>query len=222
MKTKGYGYTVIGGRETNQDSFGFDDEAQIYAIADGVGGGLKGDVASQTAVQGVLELAGSSGSLRHAFRNLQEKIYAQAMEDFGEAIMGTTLTVVRIKNNEVSLCHSGDSRCYLINNYVLQQKSDDHETYDETNHGTLLISYLGIPEHANPLTIQEEKFNIEPGQKLLLCTDGLSRQLTENRIAKIMQEHERNPQEMLKILCAEAATVEFSDNVTVVLVVPEV
>lgn len=223
MRVQGYGFSVIGSREMNQDSFLVENDAGLYAVADGVGGGMKGEVASKMAVDGFRAMAPAEGSLKPTVQNLQDAIYKQAMDEFGEPIMGTTFTSVRIKDNLVTLCHAGDSRCYLYKEGLLRQLTEDHEAYDERYQGTVLGSYLGIPPDIMPITIQEENFFLSPGECLLLCSDGLYRQINETRLVQLIKEERANPSAlaMLEKACKEAALADYSDNVTLVYITCE-
>src|SRR4051812_37511048 len=110
MRIQGYARSVIGGREMNQDAFLVNNDKKLYAVADGVGGGLKGEVASQMAVEGLDAHCKTASELRATITTLQEAVLKEALETIGEALMGTTLTAVLIDNGSVNLCHVGDSR----------------------------------------------------------------------------------------------------------------
>jgi len=221
MKLKSFSYTVVGSREINQDALLCSDERGLYAVADGVGGGLKGEVASEMAVKGFELLAPAKGNLTPTIEKLQEQVFAEAISTLGEPVMGTTFTGVRISEGIATLCHVGDSRCYFFSGNHLKLLTEDHEAFDESLQGPLLISYLGLQTELHTLKIQEERVSVNPGDLLLLCTDGLYRQLDEIRIANIIREHAQSVEILPKLLCEEAAKAEFSDNITVVVVVIE-
>ena len=218
MPLKSYSFSVIGSREMNQDSLLADEEKGLFAVADGVGGGLRGEIASSMAVEGLKLYASPMGSLAPAIQKLQEDILKEAMESLGDALMGTTLTAVRVRGTEATLGHIGDSRLYLFTESHLKLLTEDHESFDEGMGGPVLSSYLGMPSDIHPMRIQNEVFAVTPGDRLLLCSDGLYRQMTETRISQLIQVHFRQPQEMLAAMCAEASASEFSDNVTIVYV----
>ncbi len=221
MITKGFSHTVIGSREINQDAYLVSENHGLYAVADGVGGGLKGEVASQMAVKGFEILAPAEGALSPVVEKLQEQVYAEAISSLGEAVMGTTFTAIRINGNTATVVHVGDSRCYSFSGNHLKLLTEDHEAFDEVLQGPLLISYLGIQADIHPLKIQEETVAVQPGDLFLLCTDGLYRQIDEIRIASLIRSHAQSLEALPKLICEEAAKAEHSDNVTVVLAVVE-
>ncbi len=205
----------------NQDSFLVQDEPAIYAVADGVGGGMRGEVASQMAVAGLKAKYNLTTPIKTVFEGLQVSVLKEAMDSLGEPIMGTTLTAVTVAGNTCKVCHVGDSRCYLFNGGVLKQLTEDHEFFDEGLQATVLASYLGIPTDLHPLKILEESAVVQSGYSLMLCSDGLYRQLTEPRIVELMKQHAAEPEKLVKVLCEEASRHEYSDNVTVVYVTME-
>ncbi len=218
MKIKGYSYSVVGGRDNNEDSFLIFDESAVYAVADGIGGGEKGEVASKMATEGLKSNFAPEKTLREIFRVLQVSVLNNAMQMFGSAVMGTTLTAVRLEKNQVSLCHVGDSRCYFYNGTLLQQMTVDHEHYDDRYHGNVLDSYLGLDPTVLELKIQEETFSVVPGNRILLCSDGLYKQMSDEQITNVIQNNFADSKKIVETLCNVASKAEHSDNVTVVLV----
>lgn len=218
MRLKGYSCTVIGGREMNQDSLLIDDARQLYAVADGVGGGLNGEVASRMAVEGLAKGFTEPYKLGPLFTELQAAVYKEAMDTFGEAVMGTTLTACAVRGDELFLAHVGDSRLYLFDQSQLRQMTEDQEFYDENVQATVLCSYLGLPPDVKSLRTLEDKIAVHPGQRLLLCSDGLYRQITESRMLAMIKELGHDPQTLVTRFCEEASQKAHSDNVTVVYV----
>lgn len=218
MVYRGFSNSVIGSREMNQDSVLVDNQAGIFAVADGVGGGVGGDVASKMAVDTISELVKAPADLKPAVIAAQEKIYNEAMSQHGAPVMGTTLTVAMLMGDSIHICHVGDTRCYLLRGKHLRLTTEDHEFFDENVQATVLGSYLGIPANEHPLQIMEEVVQMEPGDRLILCSDGLYRQIDEPRMVELIQELRSQPKELLEALCEEAALREYSDNVTVVFV----
>lgn len=218
MSYKGYSLSVIGSREMNQDSFLVAEEQGLFAVADGVGGGLKGEVASKMAVEGFRLHALPVGSLVPVVERLQADIYKEAMDILGEPLMGTTFTGIRARGDEVTLVHVGDSHCYHFTGGLLKLLTEDHESYEEALGGPVLSSYLGMPTDLHTLKIQEEVFSVGLGDLLLLCSDGLHRQISERQMIQLFKAHLAQPEMLVTALCAEASAADMSDNVTVVLV----
>lgn len=219
MKITGYGFSVIGGRETNQDSFLVDNRNKLYAVADGVGGGLRGEEASKMAVDGLQQKVKVGELLRPVMTALAAEVLQEALDSCnGQALMGTTLTTVQITDTLLHLCHVGDSRAYLFDGEALRQLTQDHEFYDEESGGAVLASYLGLDTRVHELTIQEETLEVQPGQAVLLCSDGLYKQLPEMQFVQMMREGLSDPPKLIEALCNQASKVEYSDNITIVLV----
>ncbi len=218
MKLKGYSNSVIGAREQNEDSFLVDDLKGLYAVADGIGGGLKGEVASQMVVDGLKNQRTEFDSLKEVFYRLQAEILQESLETLGGALMGTTLSCVEIKNDKATICHVGDSRVYFFDGHILRQMTEDQEIYDENLKGTVLNSYLGIESDIHPLRIVQETMTIGPGQSFLIASDGLFKQMTDMRIVNLIRENLKTPEKLVHQLCEEASHTEHSDNVTVVYV----
>lgn len=218
MKVRGFGKSVIGDREKNQDAYLVSNEQQLYVVADGVGGGLRGEVAAKMAVEGMRLVEPGEGQLRNAVLRIQEQVLKEAMESIGEAWMGTTMTAVRVLESGAELCHVGDSRCYVYSGEVLKLMTEDHEIFDEALEAPVLASYLGLSPDIQPLKIQDERFAIIPGDRILLCSDGLYKQLSEGRIVELIQIYFSEPERILDTLCEEASKSDFSDNITVVYI----
>ena len=218
MKTKSYFHTVIGTREKNEDSYLAEDSMGLYAVADGIGGGLKGEVASQMAVEGLKKYRPEIQSMREIFQLLQKEIHQESMDTLGEALMGTTLSAVELKNNKATICHVGDSRVYFFDGNVLRQMTEDQEIYDEQLRGTVLNSYLGIVSDIHPLRIVQETMVVAIGQRFLIASDGLFKQISDMRIVSLIRENLGTPERLVEQLCEEAAHHEYSDNITVVYI----
>lgn len=203
----------------NQDSFLVNDTKGLYAVADGVGGGMKGEVASAMAVKGLEDLTKNpTDRLPPIFQQLQKRVLGNAMQEFGEAVMGTTLSAVRFEGDQMIVCHAGDSRVYHFTQSTLKCLTEDHEFYDERVGGTVLASYLGLPDDVHPLTVSESKVPVQAGDRVLLCSDGLYRQMQELRITQLIRENLSDTTKLCQLLCEEAAKKEHSDNVTVVII----
>lgn len=218
MNFTGYAYSLIGNREMNQDAYLVENHRGLFAVADGVGGGMGGEIASKMAVEGLSRDFSAPSDLKKVFSSLQTQILKEAMNAYGEPIMGTTLTAVAIEGEKGTICHVGDSRCYLYRDSHLKQVTEDQEFYDESIQGTVLGSYLGIPSETHPLQIRQEEITLAPKNRLLMCSDGLYRQMNETRMAHLIRDLQTMPEGLVRTLCEEAAQKAYSDNVTVVYI----
>jgi len=187
-----------------------------------VGGGLRGEEASKMSVDGLQKKFKPGELLKPVMIELAADVLKEALDSCnGQALMGTTLTTVQVTENLLHLCHVGDSRAYLFDGEALRQLTQDHEFYDEESGGAVLASYLGLDTRVHELTIQEETLDVHPGQAVLLCSDGLYKQIAEMQMVQMLREGLSEPAKLIESLCSQAAKVEHSDNVTVVLVVFE-
>lgn len=219
MKTNGFGYSVLGSREKNQDAFLVDNSKSLYAVADGVGGGLDGEIAAQLAIEGIKEKIGSPDQIESVILELQETILSEAIRRHGEPLMGTTLTLALVTEQNIFIGHIGDSRAYLLRDNIFHQITENHESFDGELGNTVLASYLGIPKDYYPIQIFIQKLPAIPGDKLMLCSDGLYHQLNREKILKSLLLDSSLAESIVKNLCEEAEkNFELSDNVTVVYV----
>jgi protein phosphatase len=199
----------------NQDSFLINESKKVYAVADGVGGGEGGEIASQMAVQGIGKISPEE-KIDQKITELQAEVLKHALDKYGEAVMGTTLTAIRIVGDQLELGHVGDSRLYLFSQGALRQVTEDHEAFDETHQCPVLASYLGIQTDLYSLTIQTEVLTLSPGDRIILCSDGLYKQVTELQMRDWLIEHNSEPNVLLDKLVKEAEKTEYSDNITLV------
>jgi serine/threonine protein phosphatase PrpC len=222
------GHSVVGGREGNQDSMLVDVEHGSFAVADGIGGGYRGEVASAIGIAEV-RLLPKAEPLVRAFHRAQKRVVEDAMEHLGQALMGSTLTALRLENGQAELCHVGDSRCFRYEPPLLHLLTVDHEFFDEASGGPVLSSYLGLDPALGPITIHEDRFPIVGHAAFLLCSDGLYKQLPEARIVELIEQHQAagsdgalpplaNVEALVEQLVTEASQVQYSDNVTAVFV----
>ncbi len=152
MSIRSWGATDIGPvRKVNQDRYFMNDALGVYAVADGVGGGAGGEVASQIAIDVVAsaaaqlrELADRPGArdaasgrravfdaLQAAVELANTRIYSKAQEERHLAGMATTLSVLLMTREAAYIAHVGDSRIYLIRDRQLQRITQDHTWVEE-------------------------------------------------------------------------------------------
>jgi serine/threonine protein phosphatase PrpC len=222
-------------RQGNEDS-GFS-SPQLIAVADGMGGHAAGEVASRIAVQVLQRLAPTLASenidedsvedlLMHSLHSIDEEITAVTNEDIEKRGMGTTLTALLIRSNQISLLHVGDSRCYRLRGNTLEQLSNDHTVIQELlDQGA--ITEAEAAEHPQRSMLTQalrgdgdvtpvlQMYEVKKGDRYLLCSDGLSGVLTDKEIKVGLKKS--NKDEAVKFLTDATYVNGAPDNVTILI-----
>jgi len=222
-------------RQGNEDS-GFY-SPQLIAVADGMGGHAAGEVASRIAVQVLQRLAPTLTSesidedsiedlLMHSLHSIDEEIIAVTNEDIEKRGMGTTLTALLIRDNQISLLHVGDSRCYRLRGNTLEQLSNDHTVIQELlDQGA--ISEAEAAEHPQRSMLTQalrgdgdvtpvlQMYEVKKGDRYLLCSDGLSGVLTDKEIKVGLKKSDKD--EAIKFLSDATYINGAPDNVTILI-----
>lgn len=242
MKVYGHYITDRGRlRSTNEDAGGifYNETGQLLAVvADGMGGHLAGEVASQLSVSIVKEQWEASGKIHtpvHAENWLQDvmykmnkKIYEHSLEKEEYEGMGTTVVISICTMDFVTIAHIGDSRCYLLNDTNFEQLTNDHSLVNElirTGQITkvdaeqhprknVLLKAVGTEKtvHADIETINWEKNN-----RILLCSDGLTNKLSDEEIERYLRDMEQMD-DLTKELIHVANERGGEDNITLVII----
>lgn len=213
-------------REHNEDSYLA--AAPLFAVADGMGGHQGGEVASRLALETIDELrARDDVALPQAVREANRAVLDQAARDRGLTGMGTTLTALVLKGDGIDLAHVGDSRAYLLRDGELQQLTEDHTlvhrmvmegklTEEEAKihpHRSILTRALGVE---SDVEVDGATVQVLPGDRVLLCSDGLTSMVTDERIHEVLAT-EDDPQEASAVLVRAANEAGGQDNVTVMI-----
>ncbi len=237
-----YGATDVGlQRDTNQDSFILLSGMGIYIVADGMGGHNAGEVASLNAVK----VMGKYFNSKHVWemkkgKKIKEKlVYAVLMahdrivemsEMKGEySGMGSTIAVSFIYQNILHTCHVGDSRVYVINPSGITQITRDHSTVaelvrqgkmtrDEARHSSIkneVTQALGVSLSVGPE--YNRTYELNEGDVVLLCSDGLWDMLSDDEIRTIVVEGD-TMKNACNELIQQANAAGGEDNITAVLV----
>jgi protein phosphatase len=221
-------------RQTNEDSWLA--RPPVFAVADGMGGARAGEVASrvalETLVTGVADLDprdrhGAGELLLSAAEGANRRVWELSTEHASTAGMGTTLTALALCADAARLVHIGDSRAYALRDETLTQLTDDHSLVAE-----MVRSGELAPEEtaAHPLrSVLSRALGTEPdptfdlldvdllaGDTILLCSDGLTGRVEDDRIATLLAG--ADPEEIAQSLVAEALENGGPDNITVLVV----
>jgi protein phosphatase len=217
-------------RELNEDTYYGDAELGLWLVADGMGGHEFGEVASALARDAVVREVRAGRSLVDAIRRADEDIIRHSKQRAESLPMGTTMVALRIAGNRFEVAWVGDSRAYLWNG-ELRQLSADHSYVQELidqgaitaeqarvhPHRNVVTQALGVTD-PNHLNVSMTAGELRPGMQLLLCSDGLTEEVEDARIADTLGGLDCSAQECVDTLVAAALDGGGSDNVTAVLV----
>ena len=235
---KSFGLTDIGKkRKINQDYLFFSDEAvgcfpNLYIVADGMGGHRAGDKASSYSVTRFVELARKTErelpflSMEKILKQVNKEVFQLSQREEEYSGMGTTFVVATVVDKVVYVMNVGDSRLYYYDG-KLKQVTMDHSLVEELvragelnrlesrNHPqkNIITKAVGVSE-----TIQPDFFmlDIEEGEKILLCSDGLTTMVDDEKLEEIMSEPEELNQ-MAQEYINEALFYGGLDNIAVVI-----
>lgn len=213
-------------RERNEDSILVN--PPLYVVADGMGGHRGGQVASQVALETMEHLATEGpGSLADHVRRANRAVWDRSVEDERLSGMGTTLTAARIDDASALIAHVGDSRAYLLRDAMLRQLTTDHTLVDRmVRSGEITEAEAEVHPHKNVLTralgtdeqveVDEDALALVDGDRLLICSDGLTGMVTEDQIQAIL-ENSDHPQQAADRLVKAANRAGGIDNISVVV-----
>lgn len=226
------GYTHVGKRDNNEDSFIIGNNFAV--VADGMGGHSKGEVASAIAVESIrkqLETIPciSKKDVLNAVKTANLAIYNKAFENEFMRDMGTTIVMCTWNENNVIVANVGDSRCYLFSPDSVVQVTTDHSYVQSlVDSGEISATEAEYRSDKNIIlraagceaTIETDTFEIyvQPGYRVLLCSDGLSGVLSVDEMKKIIFESD-NPETISQALVNKAYEYGGTDNITAVMVV---
>jgi protein phosphatase len=222
-------------RPSNEDAFGFSVEHGVYVVCDGMGGAAAGEIASSLAVDEVMRLLSSPAEaepLPHvaeeAVSAANEAIFSRAQRNYRLSGMGTTLVGLVVKESRIWVLNIGDSRCYRLRDQHLEQLTNDHSLVEEQvrmgrmTHSEALRSplrnvitrALGTQSSVTPDVFELEA---EPGDLYMLCSDGLTRELSDELIESMLN-LDLPLQELCDRLVNAAKKAGGHDNITCMLV----
>lgn len=224
-------------REKNEDAMLIAPELGLFAVCDGMGGHVGGQVASQLAVKTIAEVVGAGDAakdasdpdiLSTAIRRANKAIYSQARADPTLHNMGTTVVAVRREGDFLHVCHVGDSRIYRLRGGRLEQLTRDHSLVNLYEDNPELAVHFGPPNDnviVRAVGLREDvdvDHKLEPmqvGDVYLLCCDGLTDMVDDWMLEPMMDDaSESNLQEACEAMIRAALNNGGVDNTTAVLV----
>jgi protein phosphatase len=205
--------------------------APVFVVADGMGGAQAGEVASRMAVetfaQGLPDAGTAEERLSQRAREANRRIYELATAHHERAGMGTTLTAAFLTDSELAIAHVGDSRAYLLRDGSLERLTQDHSLVDElVRRGKLTEEQAAEHPQRSIITralgpeptveIDTWTYPVRAGDVLLLCSDGLTSMVPEERLEQILASAP-DLKAAAQALIDEANAAGGRDNITVVL-----
>lgn len=225
-------------RPSNEDAFGYSIEDGVYVVCDGMGGAAAGEIASSLAVDEVLKLLDHQGpnskcepmpeAMESAILAANDAIYTRSLRNQRLSGMGTTLVALAVREKHAWVLNIGDSRCYRLRRGKLEQITSDHSLVEEqVRNGRMsradalrsplknvITRALGTQGRVTPDLFALET---EPGDLFLLCTDGLTRELSDSTIEALLSER-RSLADHCTNLVEAAKRAGGQDNITCLLV----
>lgn len=204
----------------DEDWSGFlDEEFPWILVADGMGGHCAGEVASETAIDALHELLVDAVACPDLFELIEEansRVFEVMQAPAGRPGMGTTIAGFWISDGRLKIFNVGDSRVYLQRGGRLKQMSVDHTPATGGRRSHLLTQSLGGTAFRVPLKPHIEEIQFTAGDKIILCTDGLTDMVADSAIEEVLQS---NPDHPARALAAAAMHGGGKDNITVVVAV---
>ena len=208
----------------------------LFVVADGMGGHNAGDYASSHAVQTLVDEIRRDADfnpikvIRHAIETANTEILDCSRSDENLRGMGTTMVVCTIVGHYAYVANVGDSRLYLVNQQILQVTKDHSLVQEMVRMGEINAEQARNHPDKNIITralgaertvdIDFFDLKLEPGNVILMCSDGLSNMVEDSQIREIISDTEKNLEEKGKILISEANRNGGKDNIAVVLIEP--
>ena len=235
-----YAMTDVGQlRDSNQDyvfasDAGVGNLSNLYIVADGMGGHLAGEYASETAVKTVLEDVREKHAdkpiaiLESAIQVANKRVYTEAQNDVKKRGMGTTMVAATVSGGRLYVANVGDSRLYAVSNGRLQQITRDHSVVEElVRIGGLSKELASKHKDKHKITraigaepeVKVDFFDvaIDDISAVLMCTDGLTNMLEDSAIEEVLLSGEKVKQKV-EGLVRTANENGGEDNITVVVI----
>ena len=223
----GYGSDTGRKRRRNEDSYVV--KPPLFAVADGMGGAQAGEVASQLAATVLNENPSGAGEdhVVELIQQANQRVYERGREDASATGLGTTITVALVENGQVRIGHVGDSRAYRLRDGRLEQLTDDHSLVAElVRSGKLSPEEAETHPQRSVITralgtdpdVDVDRVNVttRAGDLFLLCSDGLTSMVDDERILEIVERNRDDLERAAKTLIKEANRAGGEDNITVI------
>jgi serine/threonine protein phosphatase PrpC len=212
-------------RRRNEDAYVV--SPPLFAVADGMGGAKAGEIASRLAAAAVREEEADRVNVGELIREANRRVFERARDDASASGMGTTMTVALVEDDHVTIGHVGDSRAYRLRAGELEQLTEDHSLVAElVRSGRLSPEEAEMHPQRSVITralgteadVDVDTFNVDaqPGDVFLLCSDGLTTMVGDERIVDVVGTNRDDLERAAKQLIGDANRSGGEDNVTVV------
>jgi len=230
-------------RQTNEDAYLVRADQGLFVVCDGMGGAAAGEVASQLAVETIAAQVANGALIGAVHRGFQPRtaglgkaieaangvIIARARDEQAHAGMGTTVVGMWFGDGLASIAHVGDSRAYLRNESGFEALTTDHSLVEaqvkaglinreqslQSEHQNILLRALG---RDSEIDVELSETTVAIGDRVLLCTDGLTRTVSDEGLAAALDKFLGDPQGACDHLIEMANNNGGPDNVTAVVV----
>lgn len=213
-------------RSNNEDSYIANGRAGYWIVADGMGGHAAGDIASQIACQACSDALSQGADVVRAIQIAHQAVLAGIRQGLGSGNMGTTIVVARLQGQQLDIGWIGDSRAYLYNGFHLRQLTRDHSFVQQlVDLGTItaaeaqrhpernvIMQSLGSSAERQ-LDIGHIVHTLNRNERLLLCSDGLNGEISDNTISTLLRKN-ITPEAAVSALIDASLAAGGKDNVT--------
>jgi serine/threonine protein phosphatase PrpC len=216
-------------RDLNEDCYGIDGQSGLWLVADGVGGQKCGEIASEIAKSTIIQEFVKGETIPRCIESAHDAILNEIKKSPDKSGMGSTVVALSIQGDTYEIAWIGDSRAYLWDGQLTMLTTDHTYVADLVQKGLLssaaakvhpkrhvITQSLGVWEEMR-LEVGLVTGTLEKGQQFLLCSDGLTGEVSDTRIAAIM-ESEPVPEAQVTTLMAEALEAGGRDNITIISV----
>jgi protein phosphatase len=229
-------------RKNNEDFFLADPQKDVYIVADGMGGHLAGEVASQNATESVdrffsekrmdairMDEEQIQASMRASLVEAHRLIQEMGAQDKSRRGMGCTIVMGLIAGETLHLCHVGDARAYIANAAGIHLATTDHSvvmamvgagrmTMEEARNSPFKNEITMAIGGGAPLIPEYARHPLCPGDRVLLCSDGLWDMLSDARILEVLTQPGLSAKDICHQLVKEANEAGGRDNITVLVI----
>lgn len=220
-------------RKVNQDAYAERSDIGVWVVADGMGGHEAGEIASATVTDHIKALSPADtiedllGAVESAIMAANQQLLDMADAYDSQRVPGSTVVVLIIKDDRGAIVWAGDSRIYRLRDKTITQLTRDHShVQDLVEQGVILESEAESHPMANvitravgisePLELESRWIDVSPDDHYLLCSDGLSRLVTNDELQSMMDNDDS--EEVTQSLLHTALVRGARDNVTLICV----